>query len=248
MRDCLIFGSGRSGTSLMGGILQDTGYWTGHELNPPTPSNPKGFFEDTTVEDINLTLLGMVRPDMAKGHRWLAEIPPTTTIVPPRPLSRRIKTFLASAPGAFALKDPSFSYTFNAWVPHLKRDAVAVCVFREPARTAHSIMKECQDASYLRDLPMDFSRAVRIWTAMYRYILEVHYAGWPHWIFVHYDQLLDGSAGPKLSTILGTLVDLSFADAALKRSPLGTDDPGATAMVTYNKLCRLAGYTSPVLQ
>jgi hypothetical protein len=45
-RNCLILGSGRSGTSLAAGILAQAGYFMGDELWPVNIGNPKGQFED----------------------------------------------------------------------------------------------------------------------------------------------------------------------------------------------------------
>ena len=45
-RNCLILGSGRSGTSMAAGILARAGYFMGAELWPADIGNPKGYFED----------------------------------------------------------------------------------------------------------------------------------------------------------------------------------------------------------
>src|SRR5438067_12472105 len=97
MRDCLVLGSGRSGTSLVAGVLHQSGYFTGHDLLPASPTNPRGFFEDREVNAINEALLERVLPGppLARvrhpffpdrprfGQRWLAALPPETAIPPP---------------------------------------------------------------------------------------------------------------------------------------------------------------------
>src|SRR5262249_15439374 len=127
----------------------------------------------------------------------------------------------------------------TAWRPFLP-DAVFLCIFREPARTAHSIIKECQTADYLAELPMDFRQAVDVWTLMYRHIVEVHrHRG--HWLFFHYNQLCSGEAFATLAASLGVPVDRDFPDRALRRSAMeGTITPAALEL--YGQLCELAGY------
>jgi len=44
MKNCIILGSGRSGTSMVAGTLAKSGYFMGDNLYPARESNPKGFF------------------------------------------------------------------------------------------------------------------------------------------------------------------------------------------------------------
>lgn len=55
--NCLILGSGRSGTSMLAGILHQAGYFMGDKLHKPELSNPKGFFEWMTINQINEQIL-----------------------------------------------------------------------------------------------------------------------------------------------------------------------------------------------
>jgi hypothetical protein len=57
MKNCLILGSGRSGTSMIGGILHNAGYYMGQNLYLPNEANPKGFFENKEINDINELIL-----------------------------------------------------------------------------------------------------------------------------------------------------------------------------------------------
>lgn len=235
---------------MVAGALGGGGYYMGERLYPAREANPKGFFEDPEINGINEALLAQVVPTrhwalpgnlfrsrLGRGQLWLSMVPVGTEIRCPPRIARRIMEQTAKAP--FCFKDPRFSYTLPAWRPFLK-DAAFVCIFREPGRTAYSILKECRDAPYLHDLPMDFDKAVSVWTLMYRQILEVHrHAG--DWLFVHFDQILDGSAIARLETVLRTEVDAQFSDPALKRSP-NDSDAGPEALRVYGRLCELAGY------
>ena len=56
MYNCLILGSGRSGTSMAAGVLAKSGYFMGRNLIPPRPANPKGFFESEQITDVKKRL------------------------------------------------------------------------------------------------------------------------------------------------------------------------------------------------
>jgi len=78
MKNCLILGSGRSGTSMMGGIMHDSGYFMGDNLYPTRDSNPKGFFENDEINGINEDILSNYASIGNKPHygqRWLSSIP-----------------------------------------------------------------------------------------------------------------------------------------------------------------------------
>ena len=159
MKNIIIMGSGRSGTSMVAGCFANSGYFMGDNLWNACESNPKGFFEDREINEINEVLL---EPDIpkrihffgkcffrhrpVKWQRWLACLPPDFKPAYCPVTSERIKTILQRQPYCF--KDPRFSYTLPIWTPLLK-NAVFICVFREPGRTAHSIYKECLERWYL---------------------------------------------------------------------------------------------------
>lgn len=258
-RNCIILGSGRSGTSLTAGLLAQAGYFMGGSVDEAglTPANPKGQFEDPEINRINEDLLGppmrayrhslfnqLFRPrqrsyvKLQYYQRWLAALPPSVTISGDPAIVRRIESLTAHEPYCF--KDPRFSYTLGVWRP-LVRDAVFICVFRHPAVTAASIVTECATASYLSDVQMDHGRALRIWYAMYRYMLQVHYPAGGDWMFVHYDQLMDGSRLDELEQRLDVRVDRGFADSNLKRSQACGAVP-TPALSLYRRLCDFAGY------
>jgi hypothetical protein len=239
-RNCLILGSGRSGTSMLAGALSRASYYMGEHLVPADEANPKGYFEDDEVNAINEALLAPVTPARARpayGWRWLAAVPVGTPITTSPALAARIAAQTARSPYCF--KDPRFCYTLPAWRPFLA-DPVFLCVFREPGRTAHSIVKEYQSADYLQGLPMDFATAVAVWALMYRHILEVHrQAG--ECLFLHYDQLFDGATLSRVEAVLGAPLDRQFPDRKLKRSPAG-GPVESEVLPVYEQLCALARY------
>ena len=149
-----------------------------------------------------------------------------------------METALATRP--FALKDPRFCVTLDAWRPLLPADTAFLCVFREPTRTARSVVRVGAEGVYLHGYQLSFAEAVDLWALTYRHVLAARRGG-DDWHFVHFDQLLDGSARRPLADLLGVAPDLTLADPALRRSP-ARGDVGAEAHALYRDLCQLAGY------
>jgi hypothetical protein len=239
MRNCIILGSGRSGTSMVAGALAAGGYFMGEQLYPPRDSNPKGFFEGPQINGINEALLEPVVPPeqgLRYGQRWLAQLDSWRDIRLTGELERAIRVMVEREPYCF--KDPRFSYTLPVWQPYL-RSAVLLCVFREPGITAESIVKECAEVAYLSTVRMTLERALDIWTAIYRSVLSL-----PMEVaFVHYSQILGGDGLSRIARLLGAPVDASFPDMRLRRSRSNVPVPAPAASL-YEELCRRAGYAS----
>jgi len=252
VRNCLILGSGRSGTSLAAGVLHTSGYFMGQNLNPANETNPKGQFEDREVNAINEKLLAQVlrsRPNNflgdiffkgipVDGQRWLARLPHTRSVPSLPAVEDRMRFLTARQP--FCFKDPRFSYTLRVWRPFLP-DTVFLCIFRHPAVTVASILNQRRRVPHLKNFSINARQAFRVWTSMYMYILEVHHPEDGGWEFFHYDQFLDGSAYERLEQRLQTKVDRSFADSRLSRSQSRHKVDQRTQSL-YLRLCALAGH------
>ncbi len=253
MRSCVILGSGRSGTSMLAGTLSAAGYYMGGTMLNPTPSNPKGYFECAEINDLNNELIApltAVRPSGLLGYLfpwrlstnllWLADIDLEARARPTTQQLDRIREFSSREP--FCFKDPRFCYTLDAWRPALN-DAAFLCVFREPGRTVSSIRRDVREQypyERYKGFHLTNQRALEAWTSMYQHVLEKH-SKEGQWIFLHYDQILDGSAIPQIEAPLNVKVDTSFVDPNLKRSPDSGDLP-PLALQTYQRLCVNAGY------
>lgn len=233
---------------MLAGLLHSSGYYMGPALLEATPSNPKGYFESREVNLLNNELLesavkvrasgpaGYLTPwRLPRGLLWLAEMSSDTKILATPEQVSLMREHIARRP--FCLKDPRFCYTLEAWSRALG-DVVHLCVFREPGRTAVSMRKDLKDRPY-RGFHLSRRRALNAWTAMYAHVLE-RYVEDEAWLFIHYEQILDGSAIPRLEQAIETRVDTSFVDFALNRSrdPVGRL-PSRTAAV-YGELCRLS--------
>jgi hypothetical protein len=235
---------------MVAGTLSKAGYFMGDRLITPREANPKGFFEDWDINGINEALLGPVVPRRPKilgkerfryrpleGQRWLAALPLGTEIYRSTEITEKIRNVTTRDPYCF--KDPRFCYTLPAWQPFL-RNVGFVCVFRAPAITAASILKECRDAPYLHTLQLTFNRTLKIWTSMYTHVLKNHrYQG--DWLFLHYNQLLSRDGQNRLRNFLGARVDPSFPEVSLNRS-ISTLRVSRKIWKVYQELCDLAEY------
>jgi hypothetical protein len=242
VRDCVILGCGRSGTSLAAGMVARAGYNCGEDLLPADDGGPTGFFEARGVNAINEALMsaydgelptrGYSRP-LNDGERWLAVLP--VTAEPQATAELRDDMAVAIPPSPYCLKDPRFSYTLDAWRP-LFDGALRVCVFRRPEATARSITKEVRYG----DLTVDIGTSLDIWKAVYRRVLD-RLVRHGDWLFLHYEQLLDGAGVDRLARALGVRLDPDFADPGLQRS-LASGPTTPDCAPTYAELCALAGH------
>ena len=242
-RSVLVLGSGRSGTSMLAGTLARSGWYAGEDPYPGRDSNPKGFFETREINGLNEHLLAGVQPresDLRAWQRWLAEVELDPRFDVPADLRERMRRLAERRP--FVFKDPRFCYTLPAWRESLG-DFGRLCIFREPLRTAASILKECRSQEYLAGLAMDEARALRVWTRMYEHVLERH-ADEGDWLFLHCDQVLTEAGLDRLEAFLGAPVARDFPDAALQRER--TEEPAAgRTQEVYERLCELSGHPAP---
>lgn len=243
MRNAIILGSGRSGTSMLAGLFANAGYFVGDDPYPGRESNPKGFFETKAVNGINEGLIAGAMPrdlELGAWQRWLATMPVGTQFVSTPEVRARMQRLTARQP--FCFKDPRFSYTLPAWREALG-DARYLCVFRHPAATAKSIVHECSQADYLKDVTMDFERALEIWVCMYRHILDVHrHVG--EWMFLHFDQVLTPEGQDRIEAFVEAPLARDFPEARLQHAHAEAPVTREAAEI-YRELCRLAGFTAP---
>lgn len=247
MKNCLILGAGRSGTSMVAGSLRLAGYEMGAGLKPPTSSNPLGYFETVEINDINEDLLRPVvarwegrpvsrwaipHPRLEKDQHWLACLPPEVEVEPIAPLEARIRRAVARTPYCF--KDPRFCYTLPVWRPWLAPDTVFVCVFRQPGRTIASMLRDAEEQPYLKSLGLNSCYAWQVWIHMYDRVVRQHRRQ-GRWLFLHSDSVVRGPGLRRLSRFLEAPVDSTFPKASLQRAPEIQPIPRA-ALILYWKM------------
>lgn len=250
MRNCIILGAGRSGTSMVAGLFQHAGYFMGSRLMATRPANPRGFFEDLEVNGINEELLASVTPRPPRGalklvpamrrrpsysQRWLAAVPLDRSCAISPAISARIQRQVSHP--QYCFKDPRFCYTLPSWRPFLD-DPLYLCVFRDPTQTAQSMVREVREAPYLRNLTFSYKDGLAIWALMYRHVLERHrFLG--DWLFVHYDTVADGSAISTIESAVGAPLDRAFPDPAISRAKAIGHRPAEIECV-YRQLLNLS--------
>jgi hypothetical protein len=250
MRSCLIMGSGRSGTSLMAGLLSDSGYYQGARLLRPKEDNPRGFFEDRYINDLNERIMGSalrftrlrwlhrLAPRIPlRTNGWMALLPLDARVEASRSQQGEIAALVAREP--YCYKDPRFSYTYPAWRPFLAGagPALSIVVFRHPAEVCASVLSffSRRRASYAPRFIFE------VWLGIYQHILE-HARQGGDWLFVNYRDLLSGQAIPRVEQELGTATNRQMIDPALNRSREragGLEAPEA-CLDMYRRLLTLA--------
>jgi len=251
MRNCLILGSGRSGTSLLAGTLAGAGYYMGDKMMPPTIGNPKGYFEAYDIQNINEDILAdnmYNRPPgwvgqlffkhiPVKNQRWLARIPLGKEMKSTPSLLERIKEKTAREPYCF--KDPRFCYTLPVWRELLK-EPVFFCVFRHPSDTAESILLEWKREKYLKSLKITRRQIFKLWNLMYSHVLEIHCKS-GDWVFLHYDCIFASNILDMIEEKIGAKVDRSFPEKKLVKDRKKKPVPGKVQDL-YRRLCEAANY------
>jgi hypothetical protein len=253
LRNVIILGAGRSGTSLAAGILQPAGYFMGENLYPADEGNPKGYFESWQLNSINEALLAPTMPSRPQlfgsgiffrrrppdGQRWLA-VPHRGLIdACPEDIGEKIEALTAREP--YCLKDPRFCYTLSLWKPFLRNTAF-VCIFRHPGITANSLIKECKRVPEYRRHISNVRSAYKLWAAMYNQVLDVHFDRNGQWLFFHYNQILNGTAFKLMEEVLEAKLDPHFAEDKLNRSTSPGKIP-ENILKLYRRLCELAKYS-----
>jgi hypothetical protein len=237
---CLVLGCGRSGTSMVTGALAGAGYEMAAGLHQARRANPKGFFEAPAINDLNELLLARMLPADSRfggGQRWLAVPAADATAEPTADERAAMERLLAARP--FCHKDPRFAFTLPAWRPALG-DTRFVCVFRDPARTAKSLVEECREAPYLADLEFSEADAFALWEASYRAALAQSRRG-GEWLFLHYDQVLTPEGLDRLAEFLGADIDRDFPDRKLRRGEIAAEVP-ESCQALYAQLLEHAEY------
>ena len=248
MKNIIILGSGRSGTSMVAGLFAKSGYFFGGIPYRARYSNPKGFFETKEVNGINETIIAQLTPQRppvigdlffrkrpTSGQRWLDKVALDVEVDAPLEIQNKISRLVENEPYCF--KDPRFCYTLPVWRPHLKNH-LFICVFRDPATTVESILKECSQVQYLSSLSIDETEAMKVWVLMYKHILEKH-SREGEWLFVHYDQAFDGDMLRKISTRAEVDVDICFPEVCFNRT-VPKNEASKEANLIYEELCSLS--------
>ena len=263
MKNVVVVGCGRSGTSLVTGSIMGSGrYWAGAETDhwDVDAFNPKGYYEDTSLVHLNerllstcaespLITLGRSHPDTRKApiqEYWLGLLEEGVEPLVDSALRSQMEGYLARCPTGrpFCLKDPQFSYTLSTWLPFFSNVAF-VAVFRDPLSTADSLVRMTSRLDHLKPLGIDRDYAVELWTCMNRRIVE-QLASQRDGLFLHARQVFEAAGRERLEAHLGGAIDREFGEARLMSPPQSTAGLPAATRDLYAQLCELAGFSVDV--
>ena len=153
----------RTGTSMVARLLNLCGVWLGpaHDLVPPAPDNPEGFWENVHLVGLNEILLA------AFGGAWDSP-PPMPADWQHRPdldelvLAASELVDRLAASGAWGWKDPRNALTLAFWQRVVPGMRVVICL-RNPLEVARSLAE--------RD-GMSLAAGFRLWETYYTRLLD----------------------------------------------------------------------------
>lgn len=132
-----VLGMHRSGTSVVTKLLELMGAYVGDttELLPPSPDNPKGFFERRDALAVNQGIFKLHGCNWYQVERYDSPCPPL-----PDEIKQRMSMIVSrlSQHPVWALKDPRLCFTLPDWLPHTHAPTI-VTVSRHPAEIAQSL-------------------------------------------------------------------------------------------------------------
>jgi hypothetical protein len=253
MNSLLIMGAGRSGTSMVAGLFRNSPAHMGNRSYEATESNPRGYFEDREVNEVNDLLIASSwqwRATRLVGRRLAppAHLDPRAYFVaaprwvwpnrPSGPLLARMRRLLDQRP--FCYKDPRFNVTLPSWRRVLPDGTRFIVVFRDPGRTITSLMRFAAAEDYSPPLPLTPEWCRIAWLRTYDRLLN-RYSRRGEWLFVEYDDVLSGRAIDAIRSFTGVEPDTTQIEASLSRSTpyrQANSDPESESL--YGELRRRA--------
>ena len=238
MKNLLILGTGRSGTSMVAALFRkNPGIFFGYEMMRPTPANPYGYYEDWILNMLNDMLIKrmvgswvldllpqrlarplgrwLFAPLHVDGRGlWLAAPARLRRVRVGRELHQLMRFFTNHRP--FCLKDPRFSVTLPIWRPHLANDTRYLVVYRDPDRTVDSMLRNAKE-SYKRPLALTPSWGFTCWYRTYERILD-ELSDEEEWLFAPYDRIISGEAMDAIRNFTEANVDDTQVDATVSKS------------------------------
>ena len=242
--NCLILGAGRSGTSLTALLLERAGYHVYSKTYPQDEGNPLGYFEDLDVISTNDAMLAPIyrtrwrrfsrairrKPDIVGTGSWLLDFSlrqlGAITLQPAQ--AAKFRELFSRVP--FAYKDPRFSFTLGALAPIIPRNTSYICVFRHPLQVVGSTRKQAARSGVVVSDEYCFD----LWEAHYRCLLEHFRQLGGQWLFISYQQLMDGEATTRMEDFLKTRLDRNLVKKELNRAQAAGRLPDRIAQLFEN--------------
>jgi hypothetical protein len=249
LNDILVLGTARSGSSMMMGLLRNTPFYLGDDYIRRSPANPSGFFEDSVINRVNSELISRMwavnlpqklRLPQAAAHRnWHALWMATPRLRWFRPLPPAPQRFMLNrfAKRPFCYKDPRFSITLPYWRPYLPPSTRFVVTFRDPQRTASSMVRQAKEG-LRQPVTVDLDWCLRHWRWAYARLLHDSHRERARWFFLNFDDLLAGRAVAALEAFIGARLDASHIDPHFSRQKPTHTVPAKCASVWQQLLAQ----------
>jgi len=238
MKNLIILGSGRSGTSMAAGLFRNTGAHFGNRPLDSSVSNVKGYYEDQQINNVNNQVINRMmrgtawdqvrerfRAPVQRDARcwWMATPAKVPDVAVPPITLERMRPNLERQP--FCLKDPRFSTTLKAWMPHLPEGTRFLAVFREPGKVVDSMLRDARE-KYDPPLPTRAKDAATAYLRVYTRLLD-EWSDTESWMFVDFNDLINGDAIDALEAFAQTAVDRSEIDPSISRAKAVPDTSSA---------------------
>ena len=243
-----IVGCGRNGTSMVAGLFAKHPFFMGEKLHAPRDSNPKGFFEDAAINQLNDSILSRYTPERTvingfdyqcdapgRGQHWLARVPTDVVVTATPEELLQIRHFVERSP--FCYKDTRFCYTLHLW-QGFASNAKYICVFRPPNIAVESILKECHSQPYLADFSISVNQAYEVWYLMYSHIVE-RFSKNGDWLFVKYEDVVTGGSISRIEEFTSLKIDDDFPEQQFSRTKTSLIVPDKVSSL-YDKLLFLS--------
>ncbi|WMJ72092.1 hypothetical protein RCC89_02750 [Cytophagaceae bacterium ABcell3] len=208
MKNIIVLGMHRSGTSMVTGLLSKLGYYVGapEELTNTSEENPKGFFERKDVRNINDELL------IGNDFDWYKVAGFTTDSLTDSSVHKYKEEIsgvfnLLRKKGPFAIKEPRLCLLYLIF-KEMVRDDIKLLVYRDPIESAESLLKR-------NKFPLHFGLA--LWEKYHKALFNS--LSNDHLILVNYNKLLNDPKA-EVQNLVNSINSLSGDDIALEQGAL----------------------------
>lgn len=185
-KNCFIFGTGRSGTTVITASLARSGFFVGSNLTLPINIMPDGAYEDRDIQRWNDAMIDAL--DAGREPAW--------------PDPRGMLSKMAQRP--FALKDPRFSTTYRLWKPLAPSDHICLVTFRDPISFVKSARRL---AGEVTEITESDDQLLKAWGYTYQSVLRQDDG---YFRYIHYDTIMDESIFPYLEKWLDCRIVRGF--------------------------------------
>jgi glycosyltransferase involved in cell wall biosynthesis len=258
LRNLVVWGVHRSGTSLLAEALERMGWRLGPANRAATVENPRGFFENRVLVDVNRRLLAAAG---VSWSNWGVDFS-TLSFEDPRyePFRRTARALLdaldeEAGMAAWAIKDPRLTALAGFWAPLLGERELPprhVLVLRDPREVAASqVARALQDPAAYRLLHRAEAMLV-LWASSMVSVLRA-LADQDILVVAHSDLAADaGGALSRVAAFAGAPAAAAAAAADVFQASFHRSEPGQAAVggpwdaLTGEPFRRLGGAGAPL--